>query len=350
MTFWEGKRVFITGHSGFKGSWMALLLQRLGAKVSGYALQPPSQPNLFSLAHVAEGIDGCFADIRHSVVLQRAIRDAAPDVVLHMAAQSLVRPSYENPVETFDVNIMGTVHTLEAIRQVGSVKAAIIVTSDKCYENRETLRPYREDDPMGGHDPYSSSKGCAELATAAYGHSYFNPEAGQTSIASVRAGNVIGGGDWAKDRIVCDLMRGLIAGEKIRIRNPHAIRPWQHVLDPLSGYLKVAESLFHSPTSWEGWNFGPDMGSEKTVGHLAQTVCDLWGRPEALEITSEVGAVHEAKLLALDSTKAKTRLDWRPRWNFQESVKETVTWYKAFADSRDMRGFTLSQIDNYLTL
>ncbi len=349
MSVWNGKKVFLTGHTGFKGSWMALKLARLGARVSGYALVPPTDPNLFTIAKVGEGIESHIADIRDTAKLNAAITAFQPDVVFHMAAQPLVRESYAIPVETYDVNVMGTVHLLEAVRKTPSVKATIVITSDKCYENRETMTPYRETDAMGGYDPYSSSKGCAELVTAAYGRSYFAPGMGHGSLASVRAGNVIGGGDWAKDRIVCDLARGLIAGDKIIIRRPDAIRPWQHVLEPLSGYLKVAEKLLAEPAlAWEGWNFGPGKDSEQNVGTLAELICRLWGRPDALSIQPDPNAVHEATLLKLDSTKAHSQLGWQPRWGFEEGVGQTMAWYKAYADGADMRAFTLSQIDAYL--
>ena len=348
MGFWTGKRVFLTGHTGFKGSWMALLLSRMGADVFGYALRPPTEPNLFTVARVGDGIQSRIADIRDMESLSRSMAESAPDVVIHMAAQPLVRDSYDKPVETFDVNVMGTVYLLEAVRHTPGVKATIVVTSDKCYENREVLSAYSENDAMGGHDPYSSSKGCAELVTAAYGRSYFAPGMGRGAVASVRAGNVIGGGDWAKDRLVADLARGLIAGETIVVRHPDAIRPWQHVLEPLSGYLKVAEHLMaNGPRAWEAWNFGADGSGEKSVGVLADLACRIWGRPNAFRIAMDPDAVHEAKLLKLDSTKARTRLGWRPRWTFEESVTETMAWYRAFVDGADMRAVTLSQIETY---
>lgn len=346
MGFWTGKRVFLSGHTGFKGSWMALLLSRLGADVFGYALRPPTEPNLYTVARVGEGIHSRIADIRDAEILCQTMAEFAPDVVFHMAAQSLVRDSYDRPVETFDINVMGTVHLLEAVRQTPGVKATIVVTSDKCYENREVLSAYRETDAMGGHDPYSSSKGCAELVTAAYGRSFFAPGMGRGAIASVRAGNVIGGGDWAKNRIVADLARGLIAGEPIVVRNPDAIRPWQHVLEPLSGYLMVAESLVANGSSaWEAWNFGADHSSEQTVHALATLACRLWGRPDAFRVEFDPNAVHEAKFLKVDSTKARTILGWRPQWDFEKSVSETMAWYRAFADGADMRAFSISQIE-----
>lgn len=345
---WTGKRVFLTGHTGFKGAWMSLLLDRLGASVAGYALAPPTSPNLFDIAHVMNVMQSRIADIRDSATLTKQLQDFAPEVVFHLAAQSLVRESYATPIETFDVNTMGTVRLLEAVRQTPSVRAVVVVTSDKCYENRETGQHYREGDTMGGHDPYSASKGCAELATAAYGRSFFQPGVSLASIASARAGNVIGGGDWAKDRLLADIARGLTAGQDVIIRRPNAVRPWQHVLEPLHGYLRVAEHLLESgPLPWEGWNFGPDKGSEQTVETVARMACMLWGRADALKLRPDPNALHEATLLQLDSTKARTSLGWHPRWDFEATMQNTVEWYRRFADGQDMRDFTLAQIDAY---
>lgn len=345
---WAGKRVFLTGHTGFKGAWMSLLLKQLGATVAGYALAPPTTPNLFEIAGVGGGMDSTIADIRDTATLHARLRGFAPDVVFHLAAQSLVRESYATPIETFDVNVMGTAHVLEAVRHTPSVKAAVIVTSDKCYENHETGQAYREDDKMGGHDPYSASKGAAEIVTSAYGRSFFAPGAGHASIASARAGNVIGGGDWAKDRLLADIARSLTAGEDVVIRRPNAVRPWQHVLEPLHGYLRVAEHLLENgPLACDAWNFGPDKGSEQTVETVARTACTLWGRPDAFKLQPDPNALHEATLLQLDSTKARTGLGWHPRWNFDATLKNTVDWYKAFAAGQDMKAFTLAQIDAY---
>jgi len=348
---WSGRRVFLTGHTGFKGAWMTMLLNRLGATIAGYALAPPSEPNLFSVARTGELAKSRIADIRDAEILTTCLRDFSPDVVFHMAAQSLVRESYRAPVETFDVNVLGTVRVLEAVRQVPSIKAVVVLTSDKSYENRETLQPYRETDPMGGYDPYSASKGCAEIATAAYGRSFFQPGMGTVSIASVRAGNVVGGGDWAKDRLMADIARGLIAGEKIVIRRPDAIRPWQHVLEPLHGYLRVAENLLdNGPMPWEAWNFGPDAESEKPVETVARMACQLWGQPGALTLAPDPQAVHEATLLKLDSSKARKLLGWQPRWDFAATMRHTMEWYKNFSAGQDMRAFTLRQIDAYRNL
>lgn len=346
--FWSGKRVFLTGHTGFKGSWMTLWLRKLGAEVCGYALPPPTSPDMFTIASVGSRIAHTIGDVRDLSALSACMRDYAPDIVFHMAAQPIVRDSYRIPVETYDVNVMGTVNLLEAVRNTPSVKAAVVITSDKCYENREIIWPYRETDAMGGHDPYSSSKGCAELVTSAYGRSFFEPSMGRASIASVRAGNVIGGGDWANDRLMADLMRGLIRGDDVVIRSPHAVRPWQHVLEPLSGYLTVAQHLFsNGPISWDAWNFGPNADSCRTVADLANLTCTHFGRPEALKVQENPNAPHEAGLLTLDSTKANIRLGWHPRWTFDECIARTVEWYRANDDKADMHAFTLKQIEQY---
>lgn len=350
MNAWKGKRVFLTGHTGFKGGWMTLLLDSVGATVSGYALAPPTEPSLFAAAKIGEIGQSRVADIRDAKTLQRAMADFAPEVVFHMAAQPLVRDSYAIPVETYDVNVMGTVHVLEAIRQTPTIKAAVIITSDKCYENRETIWPYRETDPMGGYDPYSSSKGCAELVTAAYGRSYFQPGMCHASIASVRAGNVIGGGDWAKDRLIPDMARALTAGREVLIRRPNAVRPWQHVLEPLHGYLRVAEHIQENGAlAWEGWNFGPESSSNQTVETLARQACKYWGPVAQINIRPQPDAPHEASLLKLDSTKSQTILGWQSRWDFGQTVQHTISWYRAFAGGADMREYTLNQIEMYRT-
>lgn len=346
--FWAGRRVFLTGHTGFKGAWMSLWLQRLGAIVHGYALAPPTQPSLFEIAGVASGMEHEIGDIRDYANMVASIKDFSPSVVFHFAAQPLVRESYVTPVETYSTNVMGTVHLLEAVRQIPGVEATVVVTSDKCYENRETIWAYRESDALGGGDPYSSSKGCAELVTAAYGRSYFKPGMRRGALASVRAGNVIGGGDWAKDRLMVDLMRGLMAGENVVIRRPESVRPWQHVLEPLSGYLTVAERLVDAgPVAWEGWNFGPDAGSNRTVAELAELTCEIWGNPNAIRVEEDAAAPHEAGLLTLDSTKARTFLKWEPVWDFENGISRTVEWYRSYSAKADMRKFTLSQIAEY---
>ena len=344
--FWHDRRVFVTGHTGFKGGWLSLWLTAQGARVSGYSLAPPTSPNLFELAEV----QGCLAqsdiaDILDIESLRKRLLKSEAEVVFHLAAQSLVRESYVAPVQTYATNVMGTAHVLDACRQQSSVKVVVVVTSDKCYDNREWVWPYREIDPLGGHDPYSSSKGCAELVTAAYGRSFFDKPGSHCSITSVRAGNVIGGGDWAKDRLVVDLIAGLSTGERIVIRNPSAIRPWQHVLEPLSGYLAVAEKLWTQGQSpWEAWNFGPSSGEERTVKEIAELISGLWGREDLVVMGSTAGHPHEAKLLALDSSKARTVLGWRPRLTFQEGVSLTVEWFKKYLAGESMRDVTLAQI------
>ncbi|MDE2184670.1 MAG: CDP-glucose 4,6-dehydratase [Alphaproteobacteria bacterium] len=347
--FWNGRRVFVTGHTGFKGAWLTLWLRQLGAVVHGYALQPTSDRDLFEVAHVADGIEHEIGEIRDGGAVQRAIRDFDPEVVFHLAAQALVRQSYSAPVDTYAVNVMGTVNVLEAVRNAPTARAVVVVTSDKCYDNPESGKALTEADPMGGHDPYSSSKGCAELVTTAYARSFYG--AGRCSVASVRAGNAIGGGDWSEDRIVPDIFRGLLSGSEIVLRNPAAIRPWQHVLEPLSGYLCVAERLaLDGPSPWEAWNFGPDGASEQTVETIAKRCCQAWGRPGAYRVTGASQHVHEAGILRLDSSKARRLLGWRPCWTFDETIRRTVDWYRDFGAGRPMRGVTLGQIDAYVAV
>jgi CDP-glucose 4,6-dehydratase len=346
--------VLLTGHTGFKGAWLSLWLQSLGARVTGYALDPPSSPNLFQLTALDRRIDSRTGDLRDLSRLQAVLADSAPDVVLHLGAQSLVRRSYEAPVDTFATNVMGTVHLLEAVRRVGGVKAVVIVTSDKCYENQEWLWGYRESEPMGGHDPYSSSKGCAELVTAAFRRSFFAAEQHDrhgTAVASARAGNVIGGGDWAEDRLVPDLVRAFCDGRPVTIRNPVAIRPWQHVLDPLAGYLLLAERLVEDgPAFADAWNFGPAATSEVAAGELARRVQAEWGSGEVTLADAPTGP-HEACFLKLDSSKAIARLGWRPRLDLPEAVSLAVDWYrKVHADPSRACTLTLEQIHHYAAL
>lgn len=344
--FWNGKRVFLTGHTGFKGSWLALWLRRLGAHVYGYSLAPPTEPNLFSLAHVEEGLIHQTADIRDAGALATAVHEFKPDIVLHLAAQSILRLSYDEPVETYGTNVMGTVNVLEAVRKSPSVQVALVITTDKCYENREQIWPYRETDAMGGHDPYSSSKGCAELVVSAYGRSYFNK--GQSIVASARAGNVIGGGDWAKDRLMTDLVDSLIHNQKLIIRSPHSIRPWQHVLEPLSGYLRAVEHLWAKrPQGPECWNFGPDTESDARVLDVAQEVCRLWDSKIGIEVIADPQRRHEANLLRLDSSKARLELGWRPRLSLGQTLAMTVDWHKANLAGANMLRFTYAQIEAY---
>lgn len=349
-SFWAGKSVFLTGHTGFKGSWLSLWLQSMGAKVIGYALAPPTNPSLFSVAKVAEGMSSIEGDIRDIAALSKAFEKYQPEIVIHMAAQSLVRHSYANPIETYATNVMGTVHVLEAARQVGSVRAIINVTSDKCYENREWIWGYRENEAMGGYDPYSNSKGCAELVTAAYRNSYFNPhnhaEHG-VALASARAGNVIGGGDWAEDRLIPDIMRAIVQGMPVKIRNPHAIRPWQHVLEPLSGYLLLARKLYEKGANYaEGWNFGPNDEDAKSVQWIVENLTQAWGK-DASWILDKGDHPHEAHYLKLDCSKAKARLDWHPRWHLQNALNAIIEWHRAHRDGKDMRELTLRQINAY---
>lgn len=349
--FWAGRRVFVTGHTGFKGGWLSLWLQDLGAEVTGYALSPPTKPSLFETARIGEGMRSLIADVRDLGSLVAAVTEAQPEVVFHLAAQPLVRKSYRKPVETYATNVMGTVHLLEAVRQTPSVRAVINVTSDKCYENREWLWGYREIEPMGGHDPYSNSKGCSELVTAAWRDSFYNPARhGKhgVAIASARAGNVIGGGDWAEERLVPDLLRAFELGRPAVIRHPDAVRPWQHVLEPLSGYLRLAERLVEAgPDHAEAWNFGPDDEAAVPVRLLADHLCQAWGAGAAWQ--HEAGEhPHEAALLRLDSTKARTRLDWRPRWSLAKALEATADWHRACLAGEDCRAKALDQIREYL--
>lgn len=349
-TFWRGKKVLVTGHTGFKGSWLTLWLQALGAKVTGYALAPDTTPNLFELARVADGIDSVISDIRDRHAVLNAMKAASPEIVIHMAAQPLVRESYASPVETYETNVMGTVHVLEAVRHVPGVKSVVIVTTDKCYENHEWEWGYRENEAMGGYDPYSSSKGCAELVTAAYRRSFFNPSTYAThgvAIASARAGNVIGGGDWATDRLIPDIMRAIMREERVRIRSPHAIRPWQHVLEPLSGYLLLAEKLYSEQSRYaEAWNFGPNDADARPVQAIVERLTSQWGDGASWALDGDEHP-HEATFLKLDCSKARNRLGWQPRWNLERALDEIVAWYKAAARQEDMRAVTLKQIDQF---
>jgi CDP-glucose 4,6-dehydratase len=341
--FWRGKRVFLSGHTGFKGSWLALWLQRLGADVTGYALEPPTEPCLFKLANVSNGLRDVRGDICDLEKLQAAMTEARPEIVIHMAAQALVRRSYAEPVENYATNVMGTVNLLEAVRITGGVRAALIITSDKCYENREWLWGYRENEAMGGFDPYSSSKGCAELVTAGYRNSYFRST--QTAVASARAGNVIGGGDWAVDRLVPDMVRAAQEGQVTNLRKPGAVRPWQHVLEPLSGYLLLAERLCHEGQAYaEGWNFGPLDDDAKPVEWIAKELTALWdGIQWGKGATTHL---HEAHHLKLDCSKAHARLGWRPRLPLRQALSWTAHWYQEYIRGSDMRRLTEEQIEN----
>ncbi|MCH9807442.1 MAG: CDP-glucose 4,6-dehydratase [Alphaproteobacteria bacterium] len=348
--FWKGKRVFLTGHTGFKGAWLSLWLKQLGSVVTGYSLEPPTDPSLYKIADVASGLEADHrADILDLDRMQGAMKEARPDIVIHMAAQSLVRLSYDTPVYTYAANVMGTVNVLECARNVDTVRGIVIITTDKCYDNVEWVHPYREPDPMGGHDPYSSSKGCAELATAAYRSSFFNTE-DSARVASARAGNVVGGGDWAKDRLVPDCIRAYIKGDPVVLRYPHAVRPWQHVLEPLSGYLMLAQQLC-SPTGREngasGWNFGPNAGGEADVVTVASLTAKAWGDGAEVRVESAGPQLKEAGLLRLDSTKARSGLGWQPVWSIEATLQETVSWYKAWHAGEDMGEVTAAQISRY---
>ena len=351
MTFWSGKKVFITGHTGFKGSWLCLWLHKLGAEVHGYALEPPTQPSLFELAHVADLLTSHqVADIRDGVVLSAAIQRVQPEIVIHMAAQPLVRESYQIPAETYATNVMGTVNLLESIRQCPSVKSVVNVTTDKCYENKEWVWAYRENEPMGGFDPYSSSKACSELVTAAYRQSFFNQQQYEehgVALASARAGNVIGGGDWAKDRLIPDCIDALLANKTIRIRNPYSIRPWQHVLEPLSGYISLAQKLYESgPDYAEGWNFGPSDEDAKSVEWIVKRLCDQWGGGACYEIDSG-DHPHEAHYLKLDCSKAHMRLNWQPRWGLSKTLSVILEWVAGYKADENIYEICLKQIDEY---
>lgn len=350
QSFWADKTVLLTGHTGFKGSWLSLWLQSMGARVVGYSLPPPTTPSLFAAANVAEGMTGLDGDVRDFLALSKAFDRHQPEIVIHMAAQSLVRYSYTNPVDTYSTNVMGTVHLMEAARQAGCVRAIVNVTSDKCYENREWVWGYRENEPMGGYDPYSNSKGCAELVASAYRSSFFNPEdfaKHGVALASARAGNVIGGGDWADDRLIPDIMRAIVEGRAVNIRNPHAIRPWQHVLEPLSGYLMLAQKLWEDGAAYgEGWNFGPNDEDAKPVSWIVDRLTKEWG-DGASWVLDDGDHPHEAHYLKLDCSKARSRLDWHPRWRLEETLTAIIDWHHAYQDGNDMREMTLRQIEKY---
>ena len=352
---WKSRKVFLTGHTGFKGSWLALWLLSVGADVCGYALDPPTEPSLYRLLALEGELRSIHGDVRELAALESALRDFSPEVVIHMAAQPLVRLSYQNPVETYAVNVLGTVHLLDAVRRTPSVRAVVVVTSDKCYENQEWHWPYREQEPMGGHDPYSSSKACAELVTSAYRRSFFHSGNGtgqQVAVASARAGNVIGGGDWAAERLVPDIMRAFSAGQPVIIRNPEAVRPWQHVLEPLAGYISLAERLCADGADFaEAWNFGPADSDAQPVSSLVTELARLWGDSASWQCWVPEGvteSIHEANLLRLDSSKARARLGWTPRWSFEQTLGRTVEWYKAFYNGQDVRACTLNQIEAFM--
>lgn len=351
--FYRGKRILITGHTGFKGSWLSIWLHELGAEVIGIGLDPFTERDNYVLSEIGKKIKADIrTDIRDGQKMKEIFNEYQPEIVFHLAAQPLVRLSYDKPVETYETNVMGTINIMEAIRCTESVKVAVMITTDKCYENKEQIWGYRENEPMGGYDPYSSSKGAAEIAISSWRRSFFNPadygKKHHVSIASVRAGNVIGGGDWALDRIIPDCIKALEAGKNIDIRSPKAIRPWQHVLEPLSGYMLLAETMWSEPTKYcEGWNFGPLPESISTVWEVASKVIENYGFGKLNDV-SDPNAFHEAKLLMLDISKAKFQLGWEPRMNISQCVKLTVDWYKRYRNE-DVYEICLQQINKYLS-
>lgn len=346
QSFWQGKRVYLTGHTGFKGSWLSLWLHSLGAIVKGYALSPPTTPSLFEQANIAACMESEIGDIRHLEQLTASMVGFNPDILIHMAAQPLVRLSYKEPIETYEINVMGTAKVLEATRQCPNLKAIISVTTDKCYENREWVWGYREDEPMGGHDPYSSSKGCAELVTSAYRRSFMQEKG--VGLASVRAGNVIGGGDWAEDRLIPDILRAFESQQAVVIRNPLSTRPWQHVLEPLSGYLVLAQKLYQAPANYaEGWNFGPDEGDARPVEWILNQMVTQWSG--ASWVLDEQAHPHEAGYLKLDISKAKARLGWHPLWRLDTTLGKIIHWHQAWLAQHVMQAVCLNEINEYMT-
>lgn len=351
--FWRGKRVLVTGHTGFKGAWLTLWLQKLGAEVAGYALEPPTNPNLFELARVGEGMRSIYGDVRDLDHLKVVIKETKPDIVFHLAAQALVKEAYQSPAETFAVNVLGTVNLLEAVRHSDTVRAVVAITSDKCYRNKEWVWGYRETDELGGHDPYSGSKGGAELAIASYRSSFFSGSGNgpDTVVASTRAGNVIGGGDWARDRLIPDIVMAFQSGQPVLIRNPRSTRPWQHVLMPLDGYLMLAEKLWeHGRTFAESWNFGPDDNEVKPVSWIVERMKELWGHRASWTLDGQ-NHPHEDTYLKLDCSKAKTRLGWTPKLNLTDTLEWIVEWYQHFyVNNGDMRQMSELQISRYESL
>ena len=346
QSFWKDKHVLLTGHTGFKGGWMSLWLQSMGAKVHGYALDPSTKPNFFTSANVAEGMEShTIADIRDTQKIKDLINQVKPEVIFHMAAQPLLRYSYEEPQETYSVNVMGTVNLFEAVRNASTVRAIVNITSDKCYENRERLEAYSEGEPLGGYDPYSSSKACSEIITSAYRQSFLAEKG--IGVATARAGNVIGGGDWSDDRLIPDFFRAFAKNEPLIIRSPNAIRPWQHVLEPLSGYLNLAEKLYAEPAKYAGaWNFGPSENDTQTVSWILNKFAEKI--PNATWQIDEKPQLHEANLLKLDSSKAKAQLDWTPRWSLDETLNKIIEWQEQFEVSADLKKYSMSQIADYV--
>ena len=347
-SFWQGKKVFITGHTGFKGGWLSLWLQHLGADLVGYAQTPPTSPSLYEMAHLAEGMHSVIGDVRDLEHLQQVMVEHEPEIVFHLAAQPLVRYSYEQPIETISTNVLGTAHLLEAVRHTSSVRVVVSITSDKCYENKEWHWGYREVDALGGHDPYSASKAAAELMIATYRNAYFPPERygdHGVALASTRAGNVIGGGDWAMDRLVPDIMRAVMNGRPVIIRNPRATRPWQHVLEPLNGYLLLAEHLWQAgPQFAEAWNFGPNDADVKPVSWIVDYVTSVWAEGASWQL-DDAEQPHENTFLKLDCSKAHNRLGWQPRLNLAQTLDWIVDWFQAYQRQENMRAMTIKQIE-----
>jgi len=348
VAFWKGKKVFVTGHTGFKGSWLCMWLKRLGAEVTGYALEPATDPNLFLAAHVDDGMESLIGDIRDRHDLAKAMFAARPEVVIHMAAQSLVRYSYHHPVETYETNVMGTVNLLEAGRQCDSVKSVLVVTSDKCYENQERDIGYQEHEPMGGFDPYSSSKGCAELVVSAYRKSFFEGGS-RVGIATARAGNVIGGGDWSEDRLIPDMVRAFAVGESVIIRNPGSVRPWQHVFEALRGYLLLLERMGDDPWSFsQAWNFGAADDDARDVAWIVEQLASAWGGAQwHIEAEAKAEKLHEAHCLKLDCSKARQKLNWRPVVNIDQALQWTADWYRAYYSEHDAALISGQQLDKF---
>jgi CDP-glucose 4,6-dehydratase len=351
MRSWQGVRVFLTGHTGFKGSWLGLWLAGKGAVVRGYGLDPSTSPNIFQAARVSQAVEDIRGDIRNQEALDRAMREFAPELVLHLAAQPLVRLSYTDPIGTYATNVLGTANLLESVRSIATVRAVIVVTSDKCYENQEWSWGYRESDRLGGYDPYSSSKACAEIVCAAYRSSFFHsPEKPGAMLATARSGNVIGGGDWSQDRLIPDLVRGFAASEPVMIRQPKSVRPWQHVLEPLAGYIMLAERLrAGEAVCATAWNFGPFDDDAWPVERIASAMAQRWGH-DASWITGNAPSVHEAGTLKLDAGKARAQLGWLPQLRLQAALEWTVDWYKAWKEGSDMQTFTVRQIEQYDSL
>jgi CDP-glucose 4,6-dehydratase len=351
MSFWRNKRVLITGHTGFKGSWLSLWLQQSGADVCGYSLEAPTTPSLFVDARVREGMRSVIADIRDLEILRSVFADFRPEVAIHMAAQPLVRASYDDPLNTYAVNVMGTVTFLEAVRSCDAVRSVVVITTDKCYENKEWHWGYRESDALGGYDPYSNSKACAELLVSSYRNSFFDPEKydrHKVGIATVRAGNVIGGGDWAVGRLLPDILHALGDGRKAVIRNPAAIRPWQHVMEPLRGYLTIAQRLYEQGVEYgQAWNFGPTFSDTRPVEWIVSRLTQMWGETAQWELDDKAEQPHEARVLRLDCSKAAIELGWQPRLSLDVALEITVDWYKARLSGKDMRAFTIEQIEWY---